>query len=98
MVTREQRWDDEHDALETAIDKVTARGDEAFVLRLHDALTDLEDQRCSSCGRFEDDQSDLHADWCRFATMPKPSIDWDSSVPVFEQLRQIAMVNQMNWS
>jgi hypothetical protein len=98
LAQREQHWDDEYDALEAVIAKAVARDDEAFALRLHDALTDLEDQRCPSCGRFEDDPSDLHADWCRFATMPRPSIDRDSSVPPLEQLRQILIVNQMNWS
>jgi hypothetical protein len=94
---REQQWEDEYDALETAIAKATARGDDVFASRLYIAREDLEDQRCDSCGKFEDDPNDLHAESCRFATMPRPSIDWDSSVPPLEQLRQTLLVNQMDW-
>src|SRR5262245_55356643 len=98
LENREHQWCTQCETLEQAIARTTARGDVVFADRLKRALDDLEDERCDSCGKFEDDLSDAHADDCRFSRMPRPSIDWDGNVPVLEQLRQVLLVNRMSWS
>jgi hypothetical protein len=92
---REQRWQEQYLVLEAAITRSEGRGDSAFSARLHEALDDIADERCEICGKFEDDPNDLHAEWCRWATCPRPSIDSDSDVPVLEQVKQILTTLQM---
>jgi hypothetical protein len=79
-------WERQYGALTAAIERATERGDDAFVSRLDDELIDLEDRRCESCGRFEDDPTDLHRNDCPFATMPRPSLNRDSDVPIIDQV------------
>jgi hypothetical protein len=101
---RERLWDAQYDEIEAQLEQkyghpwrdgvgaVPVAGEP-----LLGALLDLKDQRCESCGRFEDDPADPHAEWCHWSRCPRPSLDPDSRIPVAEQLRQILSVLRLQW-
>jgi hypothetical protein len=59
---RDSLWWEQYEAITEAIDASDDPNDPCW-----QDLEDAEDERCEACGKFWDDDTDPHADWCRWS-------------------------------